>query len=86
MNEKTILDLVRKNDKLEAYYAQKVRKAVDKEYKLADEVAILRKAVAYLFEIISNLHKGEIDNEEFAKYHSEIENIKSKIKADLEMK
>ena len=83
MNEKIKLDLVRKNDKLNALYTERVRKAVDKEFKLADEVAILRKSMAYLFELISHLHEGEIDNEEFAKYHLEIEKIKSEIKTDL---
>ena len=43
-----------------------------------DELAILRKAVAKLFEIVSTLHKDEINNAEFAEYNELIEGIKKK--------
>ena len=54
-----------------------IREEVRKEFpSLADEVAILRKAVAYLFEIISILHEGELDNSEFSEYNKIVEAIK----------
>lgn len=54
-----------------------IREKVRKEFpSVADEVAILRKAVAYLFEIISILHEGELDNSEFSEYNKIVEAIK----------
>ena len=47
---------------------------------LADEVAILRKAVAYLFS-----KYGEDGGAEFAQYNAEIEAIKEKAKKILEV-
>ena len=83
MNDDIRLALARKNEMIEELYVENVRKAVAEEFKTADEVAILRKAIAYLFEIILILHEGELDNEEFAKYNEIIENIKSKVKTNL---
>lgn len=48
-----------------------------------DEIAIHRHAIAYLFDIISNLHSGELDNTEFASYNSLVESIKSQVKNDI---
>ena len=56
-----------------------IREDVREKHESHDELAILRKAVAYLFELISTLHEGEINNEEFAKYHAEIEAIKKNV-------
>lgn len=62
-----------------------IREGVRKEFpSVADEVAILRKAVAYLFEIISILHEGELDNAEFAEYNALVEQIKTVAKATME--
>ena len=77
MDDKTKLGLARKNGKIEDLYVQSVRKEVAKKFSKDDEIAILRKAVAYLFELISKLHSGGIDNEEFAIYYAVIEQIKS---------
>ena len=56
-----------------------IREDVREKHESHDELAILRKAVAYLFELIATLHEGEIDNEEFAKYNAGIEAIKKNI-------
>ena len=55
-----------------------VKEDVRKEMSADEELAILRKAVAYLFDLISNLHEGEIDNSEFEKYNALVEGIKKK--------
>lgn len=83
MNKSTIVALAQKNKKTEELYIQEVRKEVSKEYDKADELAILRKAVSYLFELIATLHAGEINNAEFAEYNSKIEQLKSEIKTKL---
>lgn len=75
--------LVNKNEKTDKLYVQEVRKEVSKKYDKADEIAILRKAVSYLFELIATLHAGEINNAEFAEYNAKIEQLKSEIKTEL---
>ena len=49
-----------------------------------DEIAMLRKAVAYLFDIIATLHEGELDNTEFAKYNALVEQIKIDAKSSVD--
>jgi len=71
------------NGALEELYVQDVRDGVSKIYDPDDERAILRKAVAYLFELIGTLHEGEINNAEFAEYNAKIEQLKSEIKTEL---
>ena len=83
MTEETKKALAQKNGKINELYIQNVREAVDEEYKKADEIAILRKAVAYLFTLIASLHEGEIDNAEFAEYNAKIEQLKSEKKTEL---
>lgn len=61
-------------------YTDNVREGVKKEFTLEDEIAILRKAVAYLFELISKLHEGELNNAEFAEYNAIVEQIKAEAK------
>ena len=69
----------------EERYTDKVKEGVKKKYPHPEEeIAILRKAVAYLFELISKLHEGEIDNAEFAKYNAIVEQIKAEAKGTLE--
>lgn len=80
MNENTKKALSQKNGKTNELYVMEVRNAVGKEYKKEDEIAILRKAVDYLFTLISRLHSGEINNEEFAEYNARIEQLKRDIK------
>ena len=61
-----------------------IREGVRKNFpNVSDEVAILRKAVAYLFELISTLHEGELDNAEFAEYNALVEAIKVSAKEEL---
>ena len=61
-------------------YADKVKKTIRNDLKMhpEEEIAILRKAVAKLFEVVSMLHHDEINNEEFAEYNNLIESIKQK--------
>lgn len=59
-------------------YGDRVKEDVHKEMTADDELAILRKAVAMLFEIVSTLHHDEINNAEFAEYNALIESIKKK--------
>ena len=62
------------------YYEDKVRAAVREEMFPEDEIAILRKAVAKLFQLVSYLHPDEINNAEFAEYNALVENIKKNVK------
>lgn len=65
-------------------YTDKVKEGVKKIHPHPeDEIAILRKAVAYLFELISTLHEGEINNAEFAEYNAIVEQIKTEAKTEL---
>ncbi len=64
-------------------YTDIVKEDIKKEYILEDEIAILRKSISYLFELISKLHDGEIDNAEFAEYHAFVEQIKANAKKDI---
>lgn len=50
----------------------------------SEELAVLRKAVACLFEVVAKLHEGEIKNEEFKAYHAEVECIKAEVDAYME--
>lgn len=60
-------------------YTDMVKEDVKKEYRLEDEIAILRKLLASILE----LHKGEIDDIEFTKYHTFVEQIKASAKEDV---
>ena len=61
-----------------------IREKVRKKYPtVSDEVAILRKAVAYLFDLIATLHEGELDNAEFAEYNALVEAVKIDAKNEL---
>lgn len=51
-----------------------------------EQIAVLRKAVAYLFKLIGELHEGELDNAEFMAYHESVETIKIKVDKMLEVK
>lgn len=78
--------LAERNGALEELYVQDVRDGVSKIYDTEDELAILRKAVSYLFELIATLHAGEINNAEFAEYNAKIEQLKNNVKAELGIK
>lgn len=73
------------NGALEELYVQEVRDEVSKIYDPDDELAILRKAVSYLFDLIATLHAGDINNAEFAEYNSKIEQLKSGVKTKLDI-
>mgnify|MGYP006874652710 CR=1 FL=1 len=61
-------------------YEDKVRASVRDKMFPEDEIAILRKAVAKLFEIIAVLHPYEINNAEFKEYNDRIEAIKKEMR------
>lgn len=48
-----------------------------------EELALLRKAVKYLYDIVAQLHKGEVDNPEFIKYYNDIEAAKERASKEL---
>jgi hypothetical protein len=65
----------------EERYTDKVKEGAQQIYPyLEDEVAILRKAIAYLFS-----KNGEEGEAEFAEYNAAIEAIKARAKKDLEV-
>lgn len=61
-------------------YEDKVRAAVGELMFPEDEIAILRKSVAKLFELVASLHPDEINNAEFAEYNALVENIKKNVR------
>lgn len=61
-------------------YEDRVRASVREEMFPEDEIAILRKAVALLFELVSYLHPDEVNHEEFHAYNALIEHIKEEQK------
>lgn len=79
MTEQEKNKLAELNGYSEDRYTDKVKEEVKKEQSLEDEVAILRKAVAHLYE----LHEGETPIEEFAEYNSRVEAIKAEAKDAL---
>lgn len=78
MTESMQKKLSKKNALTQELYEDKIKEDVRKEMSADDELAILRKAVAKLFEIVSTLHKDEINNAEFAEYNNLVESIKKK--------
>ena len=81
MNDKIKNALAKKNNCTEARYKESVRKNVADTFDKADELAILRKAVAMLFDVVSTFHP--VDNAEFKDYNAKIEAIKSEVKESL---
>ena len=69
--------LAKANGLSQERYEDLVKEDVRKEMSADEELAILRKAVARLFDIVATLHP-EIDNAEFAEYNALIEAIKQK--------
>ena len=84
MNDSMQKKLAKKNALTQELYEDNIKADVRKEMSADDELAILRKAVAKLFEIVSTLHQDEINNAEFAEYNELIEAIKTKHKAMLD--
>ena len=78
-------ELYKLNGLAEDRYRQLVAEDVAKEIPPSEENAILRKAVAYLFELIATLHPDEVRNEEFRAYHAKVEEIKRHAKAEMEV-
>lgn len=72
LREKVIVDKIREGDE-----ERKPRSA-------NEELALLRKSVKYLYDLIDTLHHDEIDNAEFMEYYSDVERCKAEAKAEME--
>lgn len=83
MTESMQKKIAKKNALTQELYEDNIKADVRKEMSADDELAILRKAVAKLFEIVSVLHNDVINNAEFAEYNELIESIKTKHKEML---
>ena len=81
---KNLTRLAKLNGLEEPLRKTKIVKGIRQQMSPNDELAILRKAVAYLFEIIATLHEGEISNEEFKKYNEYAEGVKALVKEAIE--
>ena len=81
---KNLTKLAKMNGLEEPLRKTKIVKGIRKQMSANDELAVLRKAVAYLFKIIEQLHTGEISNEEFKQYNEYAEKVKALVKAELE--
>lgn len=68
------------NDMTNDLYVQEVRAEVRKQYDPQDEIAMLRKAVAILFDVVALLHSEQLNNEEFKTYNDTVEAIKARCK------
>ena len=76
-----------RNELTEERYADNVKGRVQGEgIQIEDEVAIHRKAIAYLFKRIADRHEGELTAEEFEALDALIERIKSEERAELGIK
>lgn len=81
-NEKNRLAML--NSLQKDRYADIVKENVKKKYLHPDEeLAILRKAVAYLFSLVGTLHDGEIHDSEFAEYMAYVEQCKAEAKKEV---
>ena len=84
MASKHLTRLARLNGLSEPLRKQEIVQGIRRKMSPNDELAILRKAVAYLFEIIETLHEGEISNDEFKQYNEYAEQVKALVKAEIE--
>lgn len=76
LREKSIVDKIRNGRKENGKVVRKARSA-------NEELAILRKSVKYLYDLISTLHPDEIENTEFVQYYSDVEKCKEESNEDL---
>lgn len=82
MTESMKNKLAKANGLSQERYEDKVKEDVRKEMSADEELAILRKAVARLFDIVATLHP-EVDNAEFEEYNALVEQIKHRHKEVL---
>ena len=75
IKEKAIVDAIRNGDK-----SLGIPKRTENE-----ELALLRKAVKHLYDIVKMLHSGEIANSEFDIYFNDVELSKSKAKNQIDL-
>lgn len=86
VDRKKEIFLTKKNDVLDKVYVRDVRKSVAKKHKPVDEIAILRKMLHRVFDLVVELHGEEIRDEiiaEFNEYFNEVEKIKADVKEEL---
>lgn len=79
MNEKTKIDLAKKNSREEKYRKQKTAKEISKYYSLSKEIGIIGDAVEYLFELVSQLHEGVTIDPAFIDWRNTVADIKQSI-------
>ena len=83
------LDLAKKNaeknpESLERFKDKNIVDSIRKKYKTdSSELAILRKEIARLSEIVSELTGGEVNSEEFKAYNGYVEECKTAVKHEI---
>ena len=80
------LFLSEQNGAIDELYAQDVRKNVAKEFQAGDELALHRKMMKEMFELIVELHGSEVKSDvidKFMAYFDKVEQIKSNVKEEL---
>lgn len=78
--------LAKKNGKLKQLYHRDIRKAIKKKKRMEDELAITRKMLKRVFELVVELHGSEVSDaviEEFKEYFDSVEQIKIDLKEEL---
>jgi hypothetical protein len=83
MNKELEIFLAQINGLVEEKYGDEVRNEVDKEYFIADEIAILRKTIYQLYDLMKQLHPEIINSPLFEEYNNKIEQIKQEKKNEL---
>jgi hypothetical protein len=83
MNKELEIFLAQINGLVEEKYEDEVRSEVSKAYFFADEIAILRKTVCQLYELMKQLHPEIINSPLFEEYNNKIEQIKQEKKNEL---
>ena len=58
------------------------RERISRAMHVAEELAVIRKTVKYILEIIAELHDGEIDTKRFDDYNERIEKIVAQAKKE----
>ncbi len=86
VSRKEEIFIAKKNNKLQKLYERDVRNAIRCDKRIEDELAIFRKMIKTLFELVVSLHTEEITNEvisEFLEHFDKVEQIKETIKEEL---
>lgn len=82
----TTTKLANKNGLSKERYVELVRQGAKKKYpNKADEIALLRKEVALLREVIEKLTGTKLPDTEFVAYNADIEVVKAQAKAETNL-